>query len=199
MISYIKGLLTHKSPTSVIIEAGGIGYDINISLNTFSQLESKEQIQLHTVLLVKEDSHTLFGFYDTDERKMFLHLISVSGIGPNTARVILSSMKPEEARNHILTENVAAFNLIKGIGPKTAKRLILDLKDKLTKDGFTASSASKPGQAPNGQVQKEAISALMALGFPRSIVQKAITRLAQKEELSDVETTIKKALKELAG
>ena len=199
MIAYIKGSITYKNPTYVYVETGGVGYHVNISLNTYSQIEKAENVKLLTHMVVKEDSHTLYGFYDTDERKMFLHLISVSGIGPNTARVILSSMKPEEARNHILTENVAAFNLIKGIGPKTAKRLMLDLKDKLTKDGFVAGPNSEPGIPSNGHVHKAAISALIALGFPSSIVQKTIRQIAQKGELSDVESTIKKALKELSG
>ena len=135
MISYIKGAISFKNPTFIIVEAGGIGYKIHISLNTYSKIEKSETVKILTHLQVKEDSHTLYGFAEEAERKLFRHLLSVSGIGPSTARTMLSSMTPEEARAAIIGENVAAFKSVKGIGPKTAKRLILDLKDKLLKDG----------------------------------------------------------------
>lgn len=199
MIAYIKGPITFKSPTSVIIETAGIGYDINISLNTYSEIESRSEVQLHTVLLIKEDSHTLYGFFSMEEKQIFNHLISVSGIGPNTARVILSSLKPEEVRNHILSENVAAFNAVKGIGPKTAKRIILDLKDKLAKLGFTSST---PVGSPSGSIStihEEALGAMMALGFPRPAVLKALKSIAANGGATDVESVIKLALKKLAG
>lgn len=199
MIAYIKGPITFKSPTSVIIETAGIGYDINISLNTYSELESRSEVQLHTVLLVKEDSHTLYGFFTMEEKQIFQHLISVSGIGPNTARVILSSLKPEEVRNHILSENVAAFNSVKGIGPKTAKRLILDLKDKLTKLGFTSNASINVATGSISAIHEEALEAMMALGFPRPTVLKALKSIAASGEGHDVEAVIKLALKKLAG
>lgn len=199
MIAYIKGPITFKSPTAVIIEAGGIGYDINISLNTYSALESRTDVQLHTSLIVKEDSHTLYGFFTIEEKTIFTHLISVSGIGPNTARVILSSLQPEEVRNHILSENVAAFNAVKGIGPKTAKRLILDLKDKLVKLGFSASTTGSTTVGASSKMQEEALAALMSLGFPRPIVLKALKSIAADGDATDVESIIKQALKKLAG
>lgn len=199
MIAYIKGPITFKSPTSVIIETAGVGYDINISLNTYSELESRSEVQLHTVLLVKEDSHTLYGFFNMEEKQIFQHLISVSGIGPNTARVILSSLKPDEVRNNILSENVAAFNAVKGIGPKTAKRIILDLKDKLTKLGFTSNSSIGAATGSVSTMHEEALGAMMALGFPRPAVLKALKAIAASGEGADVESIIKLALKKLAG
>lgn len=199
MIAYIQGPITFKSPTSVIIEAGGVGYEINISLNTFSALESRTDIQLHTTLIVKEDSHTLYGFFAIEEKQIFNHLISVSGVGPNTARVILSSLQPEEVRNNILANNVAAFNAIKGIGPKTAKRIILDLNDKLVKLGFTSSAPQGSDVANNSSIHEEALSALMALGFPRPTVLKVLKNIAATGQASNVETVIKTALKMLAG
>lgn len=199
MIAYIKGPITFKSPTAVIIEAGGIGYDINISLNTFSALESRSDVQLHTSLIVRENSHTLYGFFTLEEKEIFTHLISVNGVGANTARLILSSLQPEEVRNHILSENVAAFNAIKGIGPKTAKILILALNDKLVKLGFTASSTGGTPAGPTSEVQKEALAALISLGFPRPAVLKALKSIAAEGDVSDVESVIKQALKKLAG
>jgi len=199
MIAYIKGALTFKSPTSVIIETGGLGYDINISLNTYSEIESRSEVQLHTVLLVKEDSHTLYGFFNLEEKQIFNHLISVSGIGPNTARVILSSLKPEEVRNHILSENVAAFNAVKGIGPKTAKRIILDLKDKLAKLGFTSTTPSGESTGATTVIHQEALEAMIALGFPRAAVVKALKSVAATGAAKDVESMIKMGLKKLAG
>jgi len=199
MIAYIKGPITFKSPTSVVIEATGLGYDINISLNTYAELESRSEVQLHTILLVKEDSHTLYGFFTVEEKQIFQHLISVSGVGPNTARVILSSLKPEEVRNNILSENVAAFNAVKGIGPKTAKRIILDLKDKLTKLGFTSSATAAGTTGAISSIHEEALEAMIALGFPRATVLKALKSIASSGEGSDVETVIKLALKKLAG
>jgi len=199
MIAYVKGPITFKSPTAVIIEAAGIGYDINISLNTYSELESRSDIQLHTTLIVKEDSHTLYGFFTIEEKQIFNQLISVSGVGPNTARVILSSLKPEEVRNNILSNNVAAFNAVKGIGPKTAKRLILDLSDKLVKLGFTASTTSSTSAGGNSKIHEEALGALMALGFPRPTVLKALKSVAASGSATDVESVIKLALSKLAG
>jgi len=199
MIAYIKGPITFKSPTSVIIESAGIGYNIHISLNTYSDIESRSDVQLHTTLIVKEDSHTLYGFFTIEEKQIFNHLISVSGVGPNTARVILSSLKPEEVRNHILSENVAAFNAVKGIGPKTAKRIILDLKDKLVKLGFAATSTGQSSTGPTSKVHEEALGALMALGFPRPSVLKALKSIGSSGAATDVESVIKLALKKLAG
>ncbi|MFT6322447.1 MAG: Holliday junction DNA helicase RuvA, partial [Granulosicoccus sp.] len=164
MIAYIKGEITYKSPTYILVETGGIGYHVNISLNTYAQIEKLEKVQILTHLQVKEDSHTLYGFAEEAERSMFILLISVSGIGTNTARVLLSSMKVEEARMAIMSENVAAFNKVKGIGPKTAKRIILDLKDKVIKESGDTPMSISP---INNTIREEALSALVALQFPK--------------------------------
>jgi Holliday junction DNA helicase RuvA len=196
MITYIKGEITFKTPTYVVVETGGIGYFINISLYTYSKIEQLEKVKILTYLSVKEDSHTLYGFADNAERSLFTLLISVSGIGPSTARIALSSMPPEDLRNAILTENEAAFKQVKGVGPKTAKRIILDLKDKLVKES---------GEAPitfsiqDNTIRDEALSALMALGFNRIHVQKALNKiLKEQSDVDSVESLIKIALKRLS-
>lgn len=195
MISYLKGEIASKSPAFIVVETAGVGYHVNISLNTFSQIEHLTKVKIFTYLHVKEDSQTLYGFADPAERTVFTHLISVSGIGPNTARVILSYMDAESVRMSILSENVAAFKSVKGVGPKTAKRLILDLKDKFMKEG---------GQSPsttilvNNTLHNEALSALLALGFNKNQVQKTLTKLKKDlPEDSSVEQVIKGALKEM--
>ena len=196
MIAYIKGNITFKNPTYVIVETGGVGYHINISLNTYAQIEELENIKILTHFHVKEDSQTLYGFAEGAERSMFVMLISVSGIGPNTARVVLSSLKVEEVRSAILSENVATFNKVKGIGPKTAKRIILDLKDKVMKDGGEAPISLAP---TNNKVRSEALSALVALGFQKIKVQKTLNKIIQQEpNIDKVEELIKQALKQLS-
>lgn len=196
MIAYIKGEITYKSPTYILVEAGGIGYHVNISLNTYAQIEKLEKVQILTHLQVKEDSHTLYGFAKEAERSMFVLLISVSGIGPNTARVLLSSMKVEEARMAIMSENVAAFNKVKGIGPKTAKRIILDLKDKVIKESGDTPMSISP---VNNTIREEALSALIALQFPKIKVQKVLNKILQQQpNINSVEEMIKLALKNLS-
>lgn len=196
MIAYIKGEITYKSPTYILVETGGIGYHVNISLNTYAQIEKLEKVQILTHLQVKEDSHTLYGFAEEAERSMFVLLISVSGIGPNTARVLLSSMKVEEARMAIMSENVAAFNKVKGIGPKTAKRIILDLKDKVIKESGETPMSISPF---NNTIREEALSALVALQFPKIKVQKVLNKILQQQpNISSVEEMIKLALKNLS-
>jgi Holliday junction DNA helicase RuvA len=196
MISYIKGAITFKSPTFVVVEAGGLGYHINISLNTYAQIEKLESVKILTHLHVKEDSHTLYGFGEEAERNLFILLLSVSGIGPNTARILLSSMTAEEARAAIISENVFAFNKVKGIGPKTAKRIILDLKDKLLKDSGGIPVALSFQDAT---IRDEAISALVALGFSRIQVQKVLNKiLSEHSGVASVEELIKLSLKQLS-
>ncbi len=195
MISYIKGAITHKNPTYIIVETGGIGYHVNVSLHTYAQIEKEERIKILIHQHIKEDSNTLYGFSEEAERSLFILLISVSGIGPNTARVILSGMAPEEVRASILGENVAAFNRVKGIGPKTAKRIILDLKDKVMKDSGE-SGVSLSGQ--DNTLRTEALSALVALGFAKVSVQKTLNRVLQAEKFTSVEQLIKVALKQLS-
>ena len=196
MISYLKGQITFKSPTYLVVEVAGVGYHINISLHTYSQIERQERVKILTHLQVREDSHTLFGFADELERKTFVQLISVSGIGATTAQVVLSTLSPDEVRSAIVGENVATFSKVKGIGAKTAKRIILDLKDKILKEGGVA-----PAQLPalNNTMREEALSALVALGFNKISVQKVLNRIAKSQPgISRVEELIKVALKELS-
>jgi holliday junction DNA helicase RuvA len=194
MYAYIDGKLAFKSPSYVVIEAGGVGYHINISLNTFSRLGSAEKCKLFTWLHVKEDAHTLYGFADEGERRLFLHLISVSGVGPNTGRMMLSSITPEEIQAAIVKGDVSQIQRIKGIGPKSAQRLILELQDKLKKEG-PDSLISMPKTAT---IKDEALSALIMLGFARNAVEKVLEQELNKngDDLT-VEQLIKFALKSL--
>lgn len=195
MISYIKGAITHKNPTFIIVETGGIGYHVNVSLNTYTQIEKEESIKILIHQHIKEDSNTLYGFANEAERSLFVLLISVSGIGPNTARVILSGMTPEEARSAIVGENVTAFNRVKGIGPKTAKRIILDLKDKVMKDSGDMATNFTP---QDNTLRQEALSALVALGFAKVPVQKTLNKVLKDGQFNSVEELIKVALKQLS-
>jgi len=196
MIAYIKGTITYKNPTYILVETAGVGYHINISLNTYSKIEKLEQTKVLTYLHITENSQTLYGFAEAMERNLFVHLISVSGVGPNSARVILSGMTPEETRSAIISDNVGAFQKIKGIGPKTAKRVILDLKDKLIKE-----SGADPiiVNVQGNTTREEALSALVALGFNSSRVQKALNQVLEKNpDTGTVEKLIKLALKQLS-
>ncbi|MCO6488584.1 MAG: Holliday junction branch migration protein RuvA [Phaeodactylibacter sp.] len=196
MITYVKGNITHKSPTYIIVEAGGLGYHVNISLNTYTQVEKLESVKILTHLHIKEDSHTLYGFADAAERNLFVHLISVSGIGPSTAQLMLSSMTPDEMRAAIISEDVNTLKRIKGIGPKTAKRAILDLKDKMLKDSGEELVLASP---QDNTIREEALSALVALQFNRIQAQKALNKaLKEKPGVASVEELIKLALKELS-
>lgn len=196
MISYLKGAITHKTPTYIIVETAGVGYHVNISLHTYAQIEKLEQVKILTHLHVKEDSHTLYGFATDAERRLFVHLISVSGIGPTTAQIVLSYLNPDELRAAIIGENEAAFRSVKGIGPKTAKRLILDLKDKMLKDGGEAPLTMS---AANNTIREEALSALVTLGFPRIQAQKALNKaLGEHPATTNVEELVKLALKQLS-
>ena len=196
MITYIKGNITHKSPTFIVVETGGLGYHVNISLNTYSQVEKMESVKILTHLHIKEDSHTLYGFADAAERSLFVHLISVSGIGPSTAQLMLSSMTPDEMRIAIISEDVNTLKRIKGIGPKTAKRAILDLKDKMLKDSGEEMALASP---QDNTIRDEALSALVALQFNRIQAQKALNKaLKENPGIAGVEQLIKLALKELS-
>jgi len=196
MISYIKGAITFKNPTFIIVETGGIGYKVNISLHTYGKIEKAETIKILTHLQVKEDSHTLYGFAEGAERKLFRHLISVSGIGPSTAQTMLSSMSPEEARSAIIGENVAAFKTVKGIGPKTAKRLILDLKDKLLKDGGDTALVAA---GVDNTLRNEALSALVSLGFNKIQSQKVLSKILKEQpQIKTVEELIRLSLRQFS-
>lgn len=196
MITYIKGNITHKSPTFIVVEAGGLGYHVNISLYTYARVEKLESVKILTYLSIKEDSHTLYGFAEAAERSLFIHLISVSGIGPSTAQLMLSSMSPDEMRAAIISEDVNTLKRIKGIGPKTAKRAILDLKDKMLKDSGEELDLASP---KDNTIRDEALSALVALQFNRIQAQKALNKaLREKPGIASVEELIKLALKELS-
>jgi Holliday junction DNA helicase RuvA len=194
MYAYIDGKLVFKSPAYVVIDAGGVGYHINISLNTFSRLGGSERCKLFTWLHVKEDAHTLYGFADEPERRLFLHLISVSGIGPNTGRMMLSSITPDEIHTAIISGNVTLIQRIKGIGPKSAQRIILELQDKLRREG-PASAAPSPA---NVTARDEALAALVTLGFARQAAEKVVDQEIKKNNADlSVEQLIKYALKNL--
>lgn len=194
MYAYIDGKLTFKNPAYVVVEAGGIGYHINISLNTYSALGDVERCKLYTWLHVKEDAHTLYGFADEGERRLFLHLISVSGIGPNTGRMILSSITPVEIQTAIIKADLPLIQRIKGLGAKTAQRLVLELQDKLKKEGAD-SLISMP---QHNTVKDEALSALVMLGFAKQTAEKTIDQILKVTEGTlSVEQLIKQALKTL--
>ena len=193
MITHIKGKLVEKNPSFVVIDCNGVGYMIRISLHTFSQLHDSELCSLFTHLSVKEDSHTLYGFFDRSERELFRLLISVSGIGTNTAQTILSSLSPEEAQQAILSENVAALQSVKGIGAKTAQRVILDLKDKIAKQGISINESS----VLHNTTREEALSALTMLGFSKNLVNKALDKELKSQSNLKVEELVKRVLKNL--
>lgn len=192
MYAYLKGKLTWKSPAQVHIEVNGVGYEVNVSLNTYSAVQSLDEAMLYTHLQVKEDGHVLFGFFDKEEKDIFLMLISVSGIGAGTARMMLSSLRPDEISKAILEGNVALLERVKGIGKKTAERLVLELKDKLSKHA-PATGFSKP---VFHSVDQDALQALIALGIGRAQAEQAIQKTL-KTVTSDItlEELIKKSLK----
>lgn len=194
MIHHIKGKLVQKTPTHIVVEAAGVGYFVNISLNTYAQIAEEESILIYTYLNIREDAHVLFGFFDESERRLFTHLISVSGIGPNTARMMLSSISPQEIQEAIVRGDVALVQRIKGIGPKSAQRLILELQDKLKKEG----SETLLSAPLNNTAKEEALSALIMLGFAKTSAEKALDQIIRLEGSAlSVEHLIKSALKNL--
>jgi holliday junction DNA helicase RuvA len=176
MIGYLNGNLAIKDPTYVIADVNGVGYEVRISLNTFSKIKDLERCLLHTYLHVKEDSQTLYGFFDKEEKSLFLHLISISGVGPNTALMINSSLTVEEVKNAIINEEVGMIQKVKGIGTKTAQRIILELKDRIRKEGFEKSTGT-PGAST---IRSEALSALQTLGINKSLAEKSIDQVIKK-------------------
>ena len=194
MYDYIDGKLTSKYPTYVVVEAAGVGFHINISLNTCAALGNAERCKIYTWLHVKEDAHTLYGFAEEGERKLFLHLISVSGIGPTTCRMMLSSITPAEIQQAIVNADLALIQKIKGIGAKSAQRIVLELQDKLKKEGVE-SLYSMP---IHNTIKDEALSALVMLGFGKQVAEKALDSLLKKTEGTlTLEQMIKQALKNL--
>ena len=193
MISHLSGKLVSKSPTSLVVECNGIGYEVNISLNTSSRIIDSEQIKIYTHLQIREDSHSIFGFFDELERSVFRLLISVSGIGANTARTMLSSMPPNKVIESIQSDNVVAIQSIKGIGAKTAQRVIIDLKDKV----LNLIDDNDFNVSPNNTQREEALSALSVLGYPIKQTQRIVDSLMNAEPDMPVERIIKNALNKL--
>ncbi len=194
MISHIHGKLIEKTPTHVVLDVGGIGYHIKISLQTFSSID-REFCKLYTHLSVKEDSHTLFGFSEESERQLFRQLISVSGVGPSTAQIILSTYSVKEIINYIVAADVAAVKSVKGIGAKTAQRIIIDLKDKVSKGN---SNSDLLFEKLDNTIKLEALSALLALGFGKKSAEEKIDKvLKENSEIVNVEELVKKALSQM--
>ena len=193
MIDYIKGKLTEVTPTFIVIDNGGIGYFVSISLSTFTRLEGKDECKILVHEIIREDSYQLFGFADKEERDIFRLLISVTGVGASTARMMLSSLSYDEIEKAILGSDVNTLKSVKGIGLKTAQRIIVDLKDKLGKQTGTGEIFA----FTNNTKREEALSALVMLGFGRSAVLKVLDRIIREEKNLTVEDMIKRALKSL--
>ncbi len=191
MIAQLRGKIIEKNPTDLVIECGGVGYELRVSLNTSSELDETKECILYTQLIVREDAQLLYGFHDKEERTMFNHLISVSGIGPNTAILMLSALRPAEIARAIQSEDLVTIKKIKGIGAKTAERLIVDLRDKVAKLGFNENNLNNRGNT----TKFEALSALISLGFDRKSVEKVLD--AVYTDNASVETLIREGLKKL--
>jgi holliday junction DNA helicase RuvA len=194
VISFIEGTIEEKNPAYLVINCQGVGYLIHISLHTYSQLPDAGPVKVHTVQIIREDAHTLFGFSGTDERELFKHLISVSGVGPNTARMILSSMSPGEIKTAIVGNNVSVLQSIKGIGVKSAQRIVVDLKDRLGKEEMLRGENLI---LTDNTIQEEALSALVMLGFTKNSARKAIGDILKKRkgQVVTAEELVKDALK----
>ena len=193
MIAFLKGSFVKKTPANVLIDVNGVGYDVQISLNTYSKIQDLESGVLQTHLLVREDAHILFGFFEAAEKEIFQHLIAVTGIGAGTARVMLSYMKPDELSRTIIQGNAKALEGIKGIGRKTAERIVLELRDKLAKQPVEANISGWKGNT----LQADALNALVALGINRQAADGAIQKVLDANPSLSVEDIIKKALQTL--
>lgn len=196
MIDYIKGEVAELTPTNVTVECNGIGYQLNISLNTYGAISQLSTTKLYVYESIRDDAHVLFGFKDKHERELFLYLISVSGVGPSTARIILSSLNLRELENVIATENAAVLQSVKGIGSKTAQRIIVDLKDKIkiTDESGTIQLSTKSDLSETGHA---AVSALVMLGFVQTTSQKVVSKILKESPTLTIEAVIKEALKRL--
>ncbi len=193
MIEYLKGKITEITPANAIIECYGVGYDVNISLTSYSLLKEGEECKLYIYEAIREDAHLLYGFVKKQERELFILLISVSGVGPNTARIILSSFTPSELENVIASGNVGLLKNVKGIGTKTAERIIVDLKDKIKVGDSTFIIGTREEQ----EVQEETIAALVMLGYPQPAAKKVVQKISKENPTYKVEELIKAALKAL--
>lgn len=192
MIAYLSGKFSYKTPGLVYMDVHGVGYEVNISLNTYSHIQNLAEGKLYTYLQIKEDAHTLYGFYEVAEKEMFVLLISVSGVGAGTARMMLSSLKPAEISNAIVMNNVRLLESVKGIGKKTAERLALELRDKITKLPSSGSGSALIGNS----LEQDALNALVSLGISRPVGESAIKKITSTESpITDLEVLIKKALK----
>lgn len=199
MIEYVKGELAELGPAIAVVDCQGVGYALNISLNTYSAIQGKKECKLYVYEAIREDAYNLYGFADKQERELFLLLISVSGIGGNTARMILSALSPSELVNVISSGNANLLKTVKGIGLKTAQRIIVDLKDKIKAGGAAGSLDNAPGLLPpaNAEIQEEAVAALTMLGFTQAASQKVVASIMQEDPAAPVEQVIKLALKRL--
>ena len=193
MIAYLKGDFVHKSPAVVQVDIGGVGYEVQISLNTYSKIQGSDKGILHTILLIREDAHILYGFFDLAEKEMFQQLLSVSGIGASTARVMLSYMKPDELARAIIQGDTRTLEGIKGIGKKTAERMVVELRDKLAKQPLETNISPMK----NNTLQQDALNALTALGINRQAAGQAIEKTLAANPILPVEELIKKALRTL--
>ncbi|AWI25394.1 Holliday junction branch migration protein RuvA [Flavobacterium pallidum] len=193
MIAHIHGKLTEKTPTEVVIDCGGVGYHINISLHTYSLLPDSDNVKLYTHLQIKEDAHTLFGFVQKSEREIFRMLLSVSGIGAGIARTMLSSLEPKQIVQALASGDVATIQAVKGIGTKTAQRAILDLKDKVLK----LYDLDEVSISQSNTNKEEALSALEVLGFNKKLAEKAVEKIVREQPEATAESIIKQALKNL--
>ena len=193
MISFLRGRFVEKSPTWVWVDVNGVGYEVHISLHTYSSIQHQSEGLLYTILLIREDAHLLYGFAEKSERDLFQQLISVSGVGASTARVMLSYLKPEELIAAIVQSNVKALESIKGIGKKTAERLVLELKDKLSK----ISPLSNNSPLINNTLQQDALNALSALGIPKQAAAEVVEKTLKANPELGVEDLVKKALRSL--
>ncbi len=194
MISFIQGTIEEKKPTQLVINCQGVGYLLHISLNTYNAIPNEGEIRIYTLQLIREDAHLLYGFAQKDERELFEHLISVSGVGPNTARMVLSAMTPADVKAAIVNNNISILQSIKGIGAKSAQRIVVDLKDRLEKEGVI-----KTENLPftDNTIQQEALSALVMLGFAKNAAQKAIAAILKKNQGTAIsaEYLVKEALR----
>ncbi|HYJ38648.1 MAG TPA: Holliday junction branch migration protein RuvA [Chitinophagaceae bacterium] len=193
MLAFLKGVFVHKTPAGVQVDVNGVGYDVQISLHTYSSIQSLDKGMLFTHLHIQEDKHTIYGFFEISEKEIFLQLISISGVGAATARMMLSSMRPEEITRAIIQGNAKALESIKGIGKKTAERIILELRDKIGK--IQAGSNNFP--LINNSLEQDALNALIALGIARNTGEQVVKKVLAAEPGLKVEDIIKKALKSL--
>jgi Holliday junction DNA helicase RuvA len=194
MITFLEGKLEIKEPTHVVMNVNGIGYHVKISLITYTAIKSLDQVRIHTHYHVKEDSQTLFGFHEISEKKRFRDLIGISGVGPSTALMVLSSLSPEELQSAIANENVKIIQSVKGIGAKTAQRIVLELKDKMKKEGLLDKALDLP-QHINNSMRSEALSALTTLGINKPAAEKSIDTIMHEHDELRLEELIKLALK----